>query len=80
VPCIVGDSAACLRLAEALAGRGINVQPILTPAVPEHQARLRFFITARHTEAQLVMTADVLAREWARLDLDTADFAAGASA
>ena len=80
VPCVVGDSSACLRLAEALAGRGINVQPILAPAVPEHRARLRFFITARHTEAQLVMTADVLAREWARLDLDTADFAAGACA
>ena len=80
VPCIVGDSSACLRLAEALAGRGINVQPILAPAVPEHQARLRFFITARHTEAQLVATADALAREWARLDLDTAEFAAEAFA
>jgi 8-amino-7-oxononanoate synthase len=72
VPCIVGDSAACLRLAEALAGRGINVQPILAPAVPEHQARLRFFITARHTRAQLVTTADALAQEWARLGVDKA--------
>ena len=46
MPCIVGDSVQCVCLAEALAGRGINVQPILAPAVPEHQARLRFFITA----------------------------------
>ena len=73
MPCIVGDSAACLRLAQALADRGINVQPILAPAVPEHRARLRFFINARHTEAQLVATAVALAEEWARLDFDTID-------
>jgi 7-keto-8-aminopelargonate synthetase-like enzyme len=78
VPCIVGDSAACLRLAEGLAGRGINVQPILAPAVPERQARLRFFITARHSEAQLVATAVALAEEWARLEFDTTDIAAEA--
>ena len=78
VPCIVGDSAACLRLAEALADRGISVQPILAAAVPERRARLRFVINARHTEAQLVATAVALAEEWARLDFDTADLPAGA--
>ncbi len=80
VPCIVGDSVQCVRLAEALAGRGINVQPILAPAVPEHRARLRFFITARHTEAQLVMTADVLAEEMARLEFEGAEIVSEVSA
>jgi 8-amino-7-oxononanoate synthase len=80
VPCIVGDSSACLRLAEALAGRGVSVEPIVAPTLPEHQARLRFFVTARHTEAQLVATADALAQEWARLDGDTAEFPTGACA
>jgi 8-amino-7-oxononanoate synthase len=67
VPCVVGSSEKALRLAEALAGRGINVQPILYPAVPEEQCRLRFFITANHTEDQLRTAAEALAEEVARL-------------
>jgi 7-keto-8-aminopelargonate synthetase-like enzyme len=62
----VGSSPACLRLSEALARRGINVQPIVAPAVAEGQARLRFFLTARHTEEQLRFTADALAEELGR--------------
>ncbi|HEX7700563.1 MAG TPA: aminotransferase class I/II-fold pyridoxal phosphate-dependent enzyme, partial [Kofleriaceae bacterium] len=61
VPCIVGDSVRCMLIAQALAQTGINVQPIIYPAVEEHLSRLRFFITARHTEAQLRYTADTLA-------------------
>ena len=38
------------------------MQPIIYPAVEEHLARLRFFITARHTEAQLRYTANMLAQ------------------
>src|SRR5262249_4491427 len=61
VPCIIGDSVRCMLVANALADAGINVQPIVYPAVEEHLARLRFFISARHTEAQLKFTADTLA-------------------
>ncbi|MGA2621527.1 MAG: aminotransferase class I/II-fold pyridoxal phosphate-dependent enzyme, partial [Thermoguttaceae bacterium] len=46
VPIIVGSSLAALRLAGALLARGINVQPIVHPAVEESAARLRFFITS----------------------------------
>jgi len=53
VPIITGSSIRAGRLAEALFNRGINVQPILYPAVPEQSARLRFFITADHTEEQV---------------------------
>ncbi|HUJ60169.1 MAG TPA: aminotransferase class I/II-fold pyridoxal phosphate-dependent enzyme [Kofleriaceae bacterium] len=61
VPAIIGDSVRCMLIANALADAGINVQPIIYPAVEEHLARLRFFISARHTEAQLKLTADTLA-------------------
>ncbi len=61
VPCIIGDSVRCMLIANGLADAGINVQPIVYPAVEEHLARLRFFISARHTEAQLKQTADTLA-------------------
>ncbi|HEU5061384.1 MAG TPA: aminotransferase class I/II-fold pyridoxal phosphate-dependent enzyme, partial [Kofleriaceae bacterium] len=63
VPCIVPSSLDCLRLAQALHGRGINVQPILYPAVEENQARLRFFVTSGHGEGDLVRTADAVREE-----------------
>ncbi|MBW8271468.1 aminotransferase class I/II-fold pyridoxal phosphate-dependent enzyme [Caldovatus aquaticus] len=53
VPVIVGSSVGAARLSAALFARGINVQPILFPAVPEASARLRFFLSAEHTEAEI---------------------------
>ena len=67
IPVITGNSVTSLRLARALFNRGINVQPILHPAVPEHSARLRFFITTNHTEAQIRDTVSAVADELARL-------------
>lgn len=67
IPVIVGSSVKSLRLARVLFDRGINVHPILHPAVPEHAARLRFFITANHTEQQIRSTVDAVARESAKL-------------
>lgn len=67
VPVIVGNSVKSLRLARALFDLGINVQPILHPAVPEHAARLRFFVTTNHSEAQIDTTVSAVARELARL-------------
>jgi 7-keto-8-aminopelargonate synthetase-like enzyme len=48
--------------------RGINVQPILYPAVEESAARLRFFITSRHTPDQIRRTVAALHEELARID------------
>jgi len=67
VPIIVGSSIKSLRLARALFDRGINVQPILHPAVAEHSARLRFFITTHHTESQIRGTVSAIADELAKL-------------
>ncbi len=68
VPVITGNSMHALLLSRALFERGINVQPILYPAVEEEKARLRFFITAAHTEDQLRRTADVVAEELEKID------------
>jgi 8-amino-7-oxononanoate synthase len=67
VPAITGSSIKAARLSQALFERGINVQPILYPAVPEKSARLRFFISCQHTEEQLEQTVRVLAQEFAKI-------------
>lgn len=67
IPVIVGNSVKTLRLARALFDRGINVQPILHPTVPEHAARLRFFITTNHSKTQVRGAVDAIADELAKL-------------
>ncbi|MEO8675543.1 MAG: aminotransferase class I/II-fold pyridoxal phosphate-dependent enzyme, partial [Casimicrobiaceae bacterium] len=67
VPVIVGNSVKCLMLSRALFQRGINVQPIIHPVVPERAARLRFFITTNHAESHLEDTVDAIVEELAKL-------------
>jgi 8-amino-7-oxononanoate synthase len=63
VPVIIGDSMRCIRLTHALFQRGIHVQPILYPAVDEHQARLRLFLTCMHSDEQIRHAVAVIAEE-----------------
>lgn len=67
VPIIVGDSLASVQLSQSLFHRGINVPFMFYPSVPQNAARLRFFITCNHTEAQIRQTVDILAEEIANL-------------
>ncbi len=67
VPAIIGNSVLCLQVSDSLKKRGINVQPILYPAVEEDQARLRFFLSSLHQESQLLHAANVLKEEIERL-------------
>ncbi len=60
-PVILGNSLKCLRVAEHLFDNGVQVHPILYPAVPEEASRLRFFITSGHTETQLELAANATA-------------------
>ncbi|WP_409523352.1 aminotransferase class I/II-fold pyridoxal phosphate-dependent enzyme [Nitrincola sp. MINF-07-Sa-05] len=53
VPLITGSSLKAGRMTAELFENGINVQPILYPAIAEKSARLRFFISGEHTEEQL---------------------------
>ena len=68
IPIILGNSMNSLRLSRALFARGISVQPILYPAVEERAARLRFFITSRHTSDQIRRTVAALQEELAAID------------
>lgn len=67
IPAITHSSLKAARLAAALYRRGINVQPIVYPAVQERQARLRFFVSSEHAEAQIRSTVEILAEELQRL-------------
>jgi 8-amino-7-oxononanoate synthase len=69
VPIIVGNSLACMQLSRAMFARGVNVQPIVHPAVEESAARLRFFITSLHTTEQICYTIKVLAEELEKMQL-----------
>jgi 8-amino-7-oxononanoate synthase len=76
VPVITGSSIKAGKLAQALFARGINVQPILYPAVPERAARLRFFLTAAHSEAQVRDAAAILIEEHRTVTAEPTDLAA----
>jgi 7-keto-8-aminopelargonate synthetase-like enzyme len=67
IPVITGNSMVALRLSNRLKTDGINVQPILYPAVDESAARLRFFITSEHTEEQIRFTVERTAAHLAEL-------------
>jgi 8-amino-7-oxononanoate synthase len=62
-PVIVGESLKAAMLSDRLSQRGVNVMPILHPAVPERLARLRFFITCDHTREQIEEAAAITAEE-----------------
>jgi 8-amino-7-oxononanoate synthase len=76
VPVVTGSSIRAGRLAQALFRRGLNVQPILYPAVPERAARLRFFLTASHTEEQIRDAVTILLEESRRVASEPSDLAA----
>ena len=68
IPIIIGDSLKAVTLSDRLYRRGINVQPIIHPAVPERASRLRFFMTSEHTPEQITDTVAVIAEELSALE------------
>ncbi|WP_284892104.1 aminotransferase class I/II-fold pyridoxal phosphate-dependent enzyme [Cobetia amphilecti] len=67
VPVILGSSLVAARLSNQLFEAGFNVQPILHPAVPEKSARLRFFLSCEHTEAQVDAVLDTLMQQLSKI-------------
>jgi len=67
IPAIIGSSIRTARLSARLFERGINVQPILYPAVPEKSARLRFFLSSEHTPEMITQGVQTVREEIARL-------------
>lgn len=67
IPVIVGNSLGAMHLSQALFRDGIDVLPMVYPAVPDKAARLRFFINCTHTEEQIRFTVDTVARELGKI-------------
>src|SRR5690625_5029497 len=70
VPVITADSILATRLCQRLLEAGINVLPIIHPAVPEKTARLRFFLTSEHEEKHVREAVAKTAEELARLQAE----------
>jgi 8-amino-7-oxononanoate synthase len=67
VPVMIGDPVRAVRLTDRLMERGINALPIIHPAVPMKAARIRFFMTSRHTPEQIRSTVKIVAEELANI-------------
>lgn len=61
LPVILGELDLTLYTSFALYQRGICAHPLVYPAVPKNQARLRFFITTLHTAEQMKTAFDAVA-------------------
>lgn len=62
VPIMNGSSLKAAKLSGQLLDAGINVQPILYPAVEEKSARLRFFISSAHEIEHINAALQTLSR------------------
>lgn len=62
IPIIVGSSQKALAVSQQLLSSGINARPILYPAVRESAARIRFFVTSEHTEAEIHQAVQAVTR------------------
>ncbi|HHP7230526.1 MAG TPA: aminotransferase class I/II-fold pyridoxal phosphate-dependent enzyme [Xenococcaceae cyanobacterium] len=60
IPIIIGEPQKAIALSQQMFTKGINVQPMIYPSVPYDAARLRFFLTSLHTEAQIEFTLNTL--------------------
>lgn len=68
IPVIVGDSLRAAKLAAMLLATGVNVQPMVAPAVPNDRARLRFFVASTHSEDELETTVQLVVRALRELE------------
>ena len=60
IPIICGSSRKAVELSNKLRENGVYVQPIIYPAVPEKQARLRFFISSAHAREQILEVVKIM--------------------
>jgi 8-amino-7-oxononanoate synthase len=61
IPVMIGSTYEAVKAAVLLADAGINANPIAYPAVAEHEARLRFFLSSEHTPEMIDRTLQLLA-------------------
>jgi 8-amino-7-oxononanoate synthase len=60
IPLILGDTQLALQLMSDLLEAGIIAHAVMYPVVARDKARLRFFLTSQHSEAQFVQTLDLV--------------------
>jgi 7-keto-8-aminopelargonate synthetase-like enzyme len=67
IPVLIGDSVRAVRASQRLFECGVNVQPMISPAVANDAARLRFFVSSEHSAEQIEqavrLTANVVSAE-----------------
>jgi 8-amino-7-oxononanoate synthase len=68
LPIMAGNSIRAVALSQKLFERGVNVQPIIHPAVPERAARLRFFLTSEHSAEQIDETVQAIREAMKEID------------
>ncbi len=69
VPIYCGSDQAAYEMTREAQMHDIFVLPVVSPAVPEGQARLRATVTANHTAEDIIHTVEVLAEAGRRLGL-----------
>lgn len=67
VPIIVGSSHRAIELSQLLFERGINVEPVVAPAVEQDKSRLRFFLSSEHSTEQIDRALEALSASIDRL-------------
>jgi len=60
-PLVLGEPERAMEVAAKLRARGVLVKPIRPPTVPKGTSRLRFTVTAAHSEAQIDRALEALA-------------------
>ena len=70
VPIMLGSSLLAGKLATRLFERHVNVLPIIYPVVEEGAARLRFFLSAAHTDAHVHEAIDIVCEELPKAKAD----------
>ena len=62
IPLLVGDASLTMQMGEMLFNKGVFIQGIRPPAVPQGSSRLRITIMATHTVEQMEYALEVLAK------------------
>src|SRR5262245_1264676 len=68
VSVMTGDLIKTGRLSDRLLARGLNVLPIIYPAVPLNANRFRFFVTSEHTPAQIQSAVQIMREQLDLID------------
>ena len=63
IPVMAGGSIRAVSASQRLFDLGVNVQPIIYPAIPERLARLRFFLSSEHSFEQIELVVPMIAKE-----------------